>query len=83
MTNFKWNDDAFRQIEEEARRKLQHKVDNMAQDAVRSVRDEYAGESADEVLAKLHDRIAAAGFEPNDTNLRSFAQDIVDGTLTG
>jgi len=81
MVRFEFNDDVLAEIAEQAAGQLQPEVNAQAQNIVRRVNAEMAGEPVDDVMETLRVRMREAGFEPNDEGLRPYAQAISDGTL--
>ena len=73
MRNIEFDNDALA--------KLQQELNARAQDVVRKVNAEMAGQPTDEVLDTLRNRIRAAGMEPKDEGLRPAAAAISNGTL--
>ena len=75
-------------MEQKLRGPLEEQLSSALQAAARRVRDGYAGESAEEVTARLVDETraglhpdVAAGFHPDHEQLRQVATAIVHGDL--
>ena len=86
MSDFKMNEQGLAAVMAEAKAKLEAVANPRLRDAIRHVRDTYAGEPAGEVYERLLaeiDRRLGLRFAPNETNLRQVAQAIVDGDLVG
>jgi hypothetical protein len=73
-------------VERKLREPLEEQLSSALQAAIERIREDYAGESVDEILSRLVDETRAglhpdiaAGFAPNQAELRRVAEAIVDG----
>ncbi|MBV9487256.1 MAG: hypothetical protein JO246_14510 [Frankiaceae bacterium] len=83
---FEFNEEGIEKMLAQAKDTLEAQANPRLRDAVRAVRDRYAGEDAGTVYQQLVAEITSElgpKFDPNEANLRAVAQAIVDGTLTG
>jgi hypothetical protein len=73
---FEWNPGGLAKL-----RNMAQAANQQAQEIVRQVNAEKAGEPVEDVLAVLRARIAQAGTEPNEDGLRKYAEAISRRTL--
>jgi hypothetical protein len=73
-------------VERKLREPLEEQLSSALQAAIERIREDYAGEPVDEILSRLVDETRAglhpdiaAGFAPNQAELRRVAEAIVDG----
>jgi hypothetical protein len=74
--------DAHLRWNENAMAKLQQEINAKAHDVIRQVNASMAKRPVNEVMQALRTQLAAIGVEPDEDDLRHYAQAISDGTLT-
>jgi len=69
-------------IDKAALQRMQDEANRKVQDVIRKVNAEMAGQDVTTVHRTLMSRLKAVGVQPNDSEVRKYAQSISDRTLT-